>query len=144
MADVFSEQFLLKVLSGRTTSAFRVILFKKLRNYDKKMAKQQWVLLSVLWKNNGCTQHYLSKNIYRDYPTTSRLIDSLEEQGYVERRQSKKDRRVHLIFLTKKGSEKEVEVMKIVNKVVDKVTQNIPSEQLELTQKLLHKIFKNI
>lgn len=144
MIGVFSEQFLLKVLSGRTSNVFRIILFKELKMYNQNLTKQQWVLLSVLWRENGCTQNYLSKNIYRDYPTTSRLIDSLEEEGYVKRKQSEKDRRVHLIFLTEKGGGIEKEVINIINKVVVKATQNIPAEQLEFTQKLLDKIFSNI
>lgn len=144
MTGIFSEKFLLKVLSGRTSNAFRAVLLKELKKYDNNLTKQQWILLSILWKENGCTQNYLSKNIYRDYPITSRLIDTLEKEGYIKRKSDKKDRRVRLIFLTEKGSKMEKEVVNIVNTMVEKVTQNIPPKQLETTQKILDKIFNNM
>ncbi|WP_183477169.1 MarR family transcriptional regulator [Mesonia hippocampi] len=68
-----------------------------------EISKEHWSILAILWEKNGCSQQYLAQKSFRDRPSISRLIDKMEKDGLVERRNDKNDRRLKLIFLTSAG-----------------------------------------
>ena len=74
-------------------------------SYDRKMrrlglTRSQWWVLTHLYFNEGTSQTELSAVLEIERATLGRLLDRLEEKGWVERRSDRKDRRVKRIFLT--------------------------------------------
>ena len=57
METIFSTENLYTILSGRTHSAFNRALLTNFRKNNISLTKEQWTILGVLWKNEGCTQH---------------------------------------------------------------------------------------
>ncbi len=51
----------------------------------------------------GISQDTLAKNLYINKSSVTRALATLEENGFVERRQSESDRRITLVFPTKKA-----------------------------------------
>jgi MarR family transcriptional regulator, transcriptional regulator for hemolysin len=65
--------------------------------------RAQWQVLAHLARNEGIHQTGLADILEIENITLGRLIDRLEEAGWVERRLSPSDRRVRLLFLTEKA-----------------------------------------
>lgn len=75
-------------------------------NYDRRikdleLTRSQWWVLNHLYFNEGMIQTELSAILEIERATLGRLLDRLEEKGWVERRPAPNDRRVKRIFLTR-------------------------------------------
>lgn len=74
-------------------------------NYDRRMrelgiTRSQWWVLNHLYFHEGISQTALSDVLEIERATLGRLIDRLEEKGWIERRSDRRDRRVKRVFLT--------------------------------------------
>lgn len=67
------------------------------------LTRAQWQVLAHLSRNEGINQSGLADILEVENITLGRLIDRLEEAGWVERRLSGHDRRVRLLHLTEKA-----------------------------------------
>ncbi|WP_242098318.1 MULTISPECIES: MarR family transcriptional regulator [unclassified Sphingomonas] len=63
----------------------------------------QWSALVAIWWGREMTCAELARAIAHDSGATTRLLDVLEEKGWVERRRSLEDRRVVKLVLTQAG-----------------------------------------
>ena len=62
-----------------------------------------WPSLFVLWEQEGLTQSELATRCQTAHYTTTRVLDTLEKKGLVERRKHPTSRRAYQIFLTEAG-----------------------------------------
>ena len=74
-------------------------------NYDRRMSelgltRSQWWVLTHLYFNEGISQTELSGILEVERATLGRLLDRLEDKGWVERRPDPSDRRLKRVFLT--------------------------------------------
>jgi DNA-binding MarR family transcriptional regulator len=74
-------------------------------NYDRRMGelgltRSQWWVLTHLYFNEGISQTELSAILDVERATLGRLLDRLEDKGWVERRPDTADRRLKRVFLT--------------------------------------------
>ncbi|WP_170125208.1 MarR family winged helix-turn-helix transcriptional regulator [Pseudaminobacter salicylatoxidans] len=67
------------------------------------LSSAQWRLLVRVVKSEGVTQARLAELLEVEPISVSRLLDRMEEGGWIERRQDLNDRRVRLIFPTDKS-----------------------------------------
>lgn len=67
------------------------------------LTRAQWQVLAHLSRNEGINQSGLADILEIENITLGRLIDRLEEAGWVERRLCGRDRRVRLLHLTDKA-----------------------------------------
>ena len=65
----------------------------------------QWSALVSVWYGRGATCRALAHDLGHDKGATTRLVDSLEERGFVERDRDEGDRRVINLILTEKGED---------------------------------------
>lgn len=75
---------------------------KRLKEYQ--VTWPQWMVLNVLTANNVNTPAVVAEQLGVDRSGITRLLDRLEEKGYIERTHDKLDRRSVLLALTTKGS----------------------------------------
>src|SRR5215469_14667144 len=66
------------------------------------LSRSQWQVLFYLARNEGTNQSGLAEILEIENITLGRLIDRLEEAGWVERRPDPNDRRARLLFMTPK------------------------------------------
>ena len=64
-----------------------------------------WAILNLLWENDARPQVEISDLIHKDRHQTSRMIDSLDQQGLVKRTASSEDKRIKLVVLTPEGQQ---------------------------------------
>jgi MarR family transcriptional regulator, lower aerobic nicotinate degradation pathway regulator len=116
-------------------------LFKE--EFDRyEVTPQQFGLLAFLWREDGISQTELSARSQIDRTTMGGIIDRLEKEGLIERRNHPDDRRAYQIFLTSKGKSVEKELCALADRVQDKVsaplTADEPATFLRLLEKLRH------
>ncbi|MET1281041.1 MarR family winged helix-turn-helix transcriptional regulator [Vibrio navarrensis] len=63
----------------------------------------QYLVMLVLWQQNGINVKDLGAKLYLDSGTLTPLLKRLESKGIVERRRGKDDERVRELYLTNTG-----------------------------------------
>lgn len=64
------------------------------------LTQARWIMLLHLNKSGTLSQKDLAEGIGIEGPTAVRLLDALQKQGLIERRESEEDRRVKTVHLT--------------------------------------------
>lgn len=132
----------LAALNGYFSRRIEAHIATLLRPYG--LGVEQMIALMILAKNSDifgdeCQKHkknscmnvsQLSEFLLKDKTTTSRLITSLEQKGFVKKcYDSKKDKRIVYVELTKQGEEKCKEIG----------SSNVKSQTDEIFEKVLDK-----
>jgi DNA-binding MarR family transcriptional regulator len=85
----------------------------RLVNSGHDVTVEQWMILLLLWLQDGVSQQYIADFIGKDKGTISPQIDGLERRGLVTRRTAEQDRRQKLVFLTPVGRDLQDELIPI-------------------------------
>jgi DNA-binding MarR family transcriptional regulator len=111
------------------------ILREEIEQYD--LTPPQFGLLSFLWQQDGLTQVELSEKGQIDRSTVGGLIDRLERNGLLERRQHPQDRRAYRIYLTEHGKEMESILSACAERSLKRFTSGLNGDEInELTRML--------
>ena len=75
------------------------------RVYDRRveplgLTRAQWRVLVHLYRREGISQTELAAVLEIEKPTLGRLVDRLEEKGWVERRVDERDQRARRLMVT--------------------------------------------
>ncbi len=87
-------------------------------------------------------QGVLAEEIGVEGPSLVRLIDHLQAEGLVERREDHTDRRAKVLHLTAAGEAKADEIERVMRRVRSYLLKGIPHERLALTFEVLRSIEK--
>lgn len=127
---------------ARVTRRWRKLLDERLK--DLGVTQARWTTMVYLQKGGeGLTQRELARLMAIENPTLVRLLDSLEQQGLIERRPCPNDRRARRLHLTPDGTE----FMNVLNeraaKLREEMLEGISDEDIEGAVKVFHKIMEN-
>lgn len=129
-----SVGFLLAKAYQRASAMFK----EEFDRYD--ITPQQFGLLAFLWQEDGLSQSELSARCQIDRTTMGGIIDRLEKEGLVERRNHPEDRRAYQVFLTAKGKTLEKELCTVAGQVIKKVTSPLSEAEHQTLIQLLTKL----
>ena len=139
----FDIQLIFAILNGKVSAAINRMLYRNFRKNDIEITPEQWTVLLYLWEKDGVTQQELCNATSKDKPSMTRLIDNMERLNLVVRISDKKDRRINLIHLTKKGRELEEKSRYVTMKTLKEALRGLSIEELKISQEVLRKIFSN-
>lgn len=142
--NLLTQENKFNLLAGRVPLLLHRFISQNFKRDGIELTREQWSVLAVLWKNDGCSQQVIADETSRDKPSVTRLIDNLVKEGYVERRNDEKDRRLNLIFLTEKGKEIEASVLDSVNETIGIATKGLSEEQILFIRDCFQIVYDNI
>ena len=118
------------LLFMRVFNKWHSIIKKELKKLD--ITQPQFVVLTslayLLQKEDEVTQIMLSKISGIDVMTISQIINLLEKNGFIERKQHSKDTRANSVFLTSKGQnilEKAVPLVESIDENFEEIIANV-------------------
>lgn len=92
----------------------------------------------------GLTVNELCAHTISEQPTMSHALDRLEEQGLICRKVHEADSRIRQIFLTEQGLLLSDEVWPVIVGMNDRMMQDIPARDRDITMRTLGRIFDNL
>ena len=116
-------------------------------NFDKEgidITPQQWSALTYLWNEDGISQQKLADAFSKDKTSMTRLLNNMEKNDFIERRQAEDDKRNKKIFLTYKSRLIKKASIKIAEKTLMETLVDIDYSDLKLSKKVLKKINLNL
>jgi DNA-binding MarR family transcriptional regulator len=129
-----SVGFLLAKAYQRACAIFK----EEFDNYD--LTPQQFGLLAFLWDADGLSQAELAAKSQIDRTTMGGIVDRLEKEGLVERRNHPDDRRAYQVFLTARGKALEDELCPLAVRAQARVNAPLTAEEQATLVRLLEKI----
>ncbi|GBO84502.1 MULTISPECIES: MarR family transcriptional regulator [Marinobacter] len=127
---------------ARVTRRWRKMLDERLK--DLGVTQARWSTMVYLEKGGeGLTQRELASLMAIENPTLVRLLDSLEQQGLIERRPCPHDRRARRLHLTTAGRAFMDDLSERAEVLREEMLEGISDKEIECTVKVFHKILEN-
>lgn len=109
--------------------------------FQMSVNRPHWLVLrAIVELGDGCTLTEVSNFLYSEISTCSRAIYFLEQNHLITRKATEDDLRVKGLFLTEAGEAIHRGIDNAVEKVREKILQDVSSEQLETFLHVLDKI----
>jgi DNA-binding MarR family transcriptional regulator len=122
----------------------RSVTYKEFAGHGLELTPEQWIVLARLWEKDGQSQSALSELTLRDRPTMSRIIDTMEKSGLVERSVDEHDARSRRVLLTRTGKSLQAKLVPVAKKLVARLERDIPERDLEVTHCTLGRMLQNL
>ena len=114
--------FPLYVIAKEITGMYRPFLDELDLTYS------QYLVMMVLWENDGLTVNQIGEKLYLDSGTLTPLLKRLEVKSLLQRNRKKEDERVVEVSLTEQGKNLQMKACAIPGKMVEKL--NISADDL--------------
>jgi DNA-binding MarR family transcriptional regulator len=108
------------------------------------LSSAQWRLMVRVAKEAGVTQARLAELLEIEPISVSRLVDRMEEGGWIERRADAADRRVRMIFPTEKASAAYADVKSLAGEVYEESLSGVSPEDRRALIRVLDAIVQNL
>ncbi|HEY4031580.1 MAG TPA: MarR family transcriptional regulator [Caulobacteraceae bacterium] len=128
------------VVAGRR---WRKLANERIRPTGHTMARWESLFL-VAFSDHALTQGELARLLNVEGPTLVRMLDVLQKEGLIDRRQSEIDRRVTTNAITAKGRQAIDDIMGVTNSLRAEVLQGLDPEELAVALKVLGQIIERI
>ncbi len=128
------------VVAGRR---WRKLANERIRATGQTMARWETLFL-VAFSDHALTQGELARMISVEGPTLVRMLDVLNKEGLIERKQSAVDRRVTVNTITAAGRQAIDDIMGVTNALRAEVLQAIDPGELKTALKVLTQIIERI
>lgn len=127
---------------ARVTRRWRKLLDERLK--DLGVTQARWSTMVYLQRGGeGLTQRELAHLMAIENPTLVRLLDSLEEQGLIERRPCKRDRRARRLYLTSAGERFMKDLNERGDVLRDEMLAGIEDKDLEVALGIFERVMEN-
>ncbi len=127
---------------ARITRRWRKLLDERLK--DLGVTQARWSTMVYLQRGGeGLTQRELAHLMAIENPTLVRLLDSLEEQGLIERRPCKRDRRARRLYLTSAGERFMKDLNERGDVLRDELLTGIEDKDLEVALGIFERVMEN-
>jgi MarR family transcriptional regulator, transcriptional regulator for hemolysin len=108
------------------------------------LSRSQWQVLAHLSRHEGINQSGLAEILEIENITLGRLIDRMEEAGWVDRRPDPNDRRARLLFMTEKVAPVMEHMRALAEDARNEALEGLPPEQRDKLIDLLTHVRANI
>jgi MarR family transcriptional regulator, transcriptional regulator for hemolysin len=114
----------------------------KFKYYD--ITFEQWYILYFICLNEGCNQKMLSDSTKKDTGAMTRSLNTLQDMGLIERKNSYQDKREFLIYLTDKSKDLYEETSKIMFQNSQEIKSIFTKNEFKQLNYLLDKLDSNL
>ncbi len=108
------------------------------------IGRGQGLVLRTLAENNGMTQTEIAEKLDIRPSSLGELVVKLEENGFVERRQNEKDKRVINVYLTEKGRGIDKEFINLRQQSAESWCAGLSENEKVLLSELLGKLISSM
>ncbi len=108
------------------------------------IGEREWRIISVLGSYGGLTNRHVAEALRTDAATVTRGVKVLKELGFVATKNSKRDRRKILIYLTQDGADFHDQITPKRIETGDEIESCFTAEEKEQLHHLLNKLDRHL
>ena len=130
----------LVALLSKAERGYTKVLNRSFQNAGYDLSREQYELLEVLWEQDHVNQQNISKRLQKDKYNVTKLLNTLQKRGYVQRKMDKEDKRSNFVVLTEKGVESRHTLRQIVEQVHTDISVTLSPQELKSAIWVLKKL----
>ncbi|CAH1608377.1 MarR family transcriptional regulator [Vibrio jasicida] len=119
-------------------------LHEQIEQLELPIAPMHVRVIKIISKQSPCTAMDVVNFLNRDKAQVTRLIKTLIEQGFIEKRPNPEDKRSQCLLTTEKGNEVLSKIKAVDAEIFQKMTLNVSEEELEAFQLVAGKLAENL
>ena len=131
-------------LLNKTTRALSTRLQNSFTGAGIDVTSEQWMILLLLWQEDGRSPWQIAEIIGKDKAAVTRLIDGIERRNLVVRVADKKDLRQKHIRLTAQGRAMQGELIPLGIANMEKAQEGLTHGEIETCKTILRKLYANL
>ncbi len=117
--------------------------------FDRRMRKlgltrAQWLALTRLHRRPGASQQELADMMEIEKAPAGRILDRLQDKGWIERRADATDRRINRIYLTERGKRIHAAMSPIAAATVDDALEDLSRQEQDRLIGLMMRVKANL
>lgn len=130
----------LVALLSKAERGYTKMLNRSFQNAGYDISREQYELLQVLWAKDNVNQQTISKHLQKDKYNVTKLLNTLQKRGYVQRKMCKEDKRNNFVVLTEKGVDSRHVLEQIEEQVHTDMSFTLSSQELKSAIWVLKKL----
>lgn len=119
-------------------------LHEQIEQLELPIAPMHVRVIKIISKQSPCTAMDVVNFLNRDKAQVTRLIKTLIEGGFIEKRPNPEDKRSQCLLTTEKGNEVLAKIKAVDAEIFQKMTLNVSEEELEAFQLVAGKLAENL
>lgn len=119
-------------------------LHEQIEQLELPIAPMHVRVIKIISKQSPCTAMDVVNFLNRDKAQVTRLIKTLIEEGFIEKRPNPEDKRSQCLLTTEKGNEVLSKIKAVDAEIFQKMTSNVSEEELEAFQVVAGKLAENL
>lgn len=119
-------------------------LHEQIEQLELPIAPMHVRVIKIISKQSPCTAMDVVNFLNRDKAQVTRLIKTLIEEGFIEKRPNPEDKRSQCLLTTEKGNEVLAKIKAVDAEIFQKMTLNVSEEELEAFQLVAGKLAENL
>ncbi len=119
-------------------------LHEQIEQLELPIAPMHVRVIKIISKQSPCTAMDVVNFLNRDKAQVTRLIKTLIEEGFIEKRPNPEDKRSQCLLTTEKGNEVLAKLKAVDAEIFQKMTLNVSEEELEAFQLVAGKLAENL
>ncbi|MEH0715197.1 MarR family winged helix-turn-helix transcriptional regulator [Vibrio owensii] len=119
-------------------------LHEQIEQLELPIAPMHVRVIKIISKQSPCTAMDVVNFLNRDKAQVTRLIKTLIEEGFIEKRPNPEDKRSQCLLTTEKGNEVLAKIKAVDAEIFQKMTLNVSEEELEAFQVVAGKLAENL
>ena len=128
----------------KSIKAYRQYAQKQLKEAGFQVTIDQWLVLKNIQELPQISQQELSRRVFKDTASVTRIIDLLVKQGMITREASENDRRRNFLSVTREGIKTLKDIQPVIMKNRATALKGIDPRELETLKKNLQTIIGNV
>lgn len=144
MAEPFPIEDLLLYWVYRVQTEGVALLWRRFKGAGYDITPEQFGVLARLRVQQGMSQTQLGDRMLKDRHNMARILNLLEERGYIERRPDSTDRRIYRIYITRSGSSIQEQLVPIFIQHLNELLEGVLDRDQRAVRKMLERIVGNI
>lgn len=125
-----------------TSTMLKLSVLKELKKVDSAdITLEQYEILFVISQNQGSYQRQLSKMLFKDRPNMTRMLNILENKGFITR---EREKRISKVYITESGISQVRKVAPCKNIVLEKAIETLNFKQMKALKNILDVMRNNL
>ena len=108
------------------------------------LTRAQWHVIHVAHFHPGLTQREIAEKVEVGSVAAGRLIDRLEQAGWIERRRDPHDRRAHRVYMADDSAQRYSKLAALAQKEEERALSGMSKDAVKTLRRLLEKIIENL
>jgi len=142
--DEFDPNDSFATLLNKTTRALSTQLQSNFTNAELDVTSEQWMILLLLWQEDGRSPYQIADIIGKDRAAITRLLDGLERRNLVVRIPDKSNGRQKLVYLTSQGKKIKDKLIPLGVANIKRAQSGLTREEIENCKAVLRKLYSNL